>query len=101
MKDETGESILHWAALNGDVTAAKWLLEIGVERDAQADNLQTPLYFLDLCRLCGGSDCEVVVSDSEMRTNSSLFQVLTMSSRTSERDTLVSCRNVSVCIRPA
>ena len=45
MKDETGESILHWAALNGDVTAAKWLLEIGVERDAQADNLQTPLFW--------------------------------------------------------
>merc|ERR1719174_816745 len=45
MKDENGHTVLHWAALSGDVKAAKWLVENGADPNAQADNLQTPLFW--------------------------------------------------------
>ena len=45
MKDEGGYSVLHWAALSGDLAAAKWLLEMGSDSDPQGDNLQTPLFW--------------------------------------------------------
>ena len=44
VRDEQGYSVFHWAALLGDLDAAKWLLESHADPDAKATNLHTPLF---------------------------------------------------------
>ena len=44
VRDDEGFSVLHWAALGGDLDAAKWLLESHADPDVKAANL--PKIFL-------------------------------------------------------